>query len=154
MQPNVVTPSEVTTPVEEIVPGLTRQWMFDHQIVVYKGTSVSRQVIDAWAANVASTRDQWPGNLPYLAIHDMTSEEIGFTPYARARIEELFARYSMSPGHAAILLPRTFVSHVFQLFVRTQPKKNNRNAIFFSIEDALKWLKPKMASYSTPNENS
>src|SRR5512144_1348868 len=89
------------SPVEAIAPGLTRQWLCDRQIVVFRISSVSREVVDAWIDTVKATMESWPANRPYLAIHDMTSEKIALTPYARARAEELLPLAAKAPGYAA-----------------------------------------------------
>jgi hypothetical protein len=139
-----VTFSEDSSPVEQITAGLTRQWLFDHQIVVFKPSSVTHPAIDAWIDCVKATMEQWPTNLPYLAIHDMTSDNVSLTPYARARAEELIQVSTKAGSCAALVVPRTFVGQVIQMFVRTQRKQGIHNEIFFSMQAALDWLKPQM----------
>ena len=129
------------SPVEQISPGLTRQWICDRQIVIFKITSVSREVVDSWIDTVKVTMENWPGNRPYLAIHDMTSDKVSLTPYARARVQELIPLSAKAPGYAAIVLPKTFVGQIIRLFMRTQRSQGNRNEIFFTVESALDWLK-------------
>ena len=144
--------SEQPSPVEEIAPGLTREWMFDHQIVVFKISTIARPVVDAWIDLVKLTMENWPGNLPYLAIHDMTSDKVSLTPYARSRAEELIPLSAKAPGYAAIVLPRSFVAQVIRLFMRTQRRQGNQNALFFTMPEALAWLTPKMRKLPPTNQ--
>jgi hypothetical protein len=136
--------SEGASPIEQIVPGMTRQWLLDRQIVIFTMMSPSRDVVDAWISTVKATMENWPGNRPYLALHDMTSNKVSLTPYARKRAEELLPISAKVPGYAAIVLPRSFIAQVIRLFLRSQKQQGVNNAVFFSQAEALVWLKSKM----------
>ncbi|MBX3083621.1 MAG: hypothetical protein KF716_18450 [Anaerolineae bacterium] len=133
------------TDIEQISPYMTRYWLFDHQIVVFKMTSVSREAVDVWIDTVKATMTAWSSDHPYLAIHDMTSEKTALTPYARARAEELLPLGTRTPGFAAIVLPGTFVGQVIRLFMRTQKNQGVHNEIFFTLQEAITWLTTKMS---------
>ena len=133
----------VDTPIEQIVPGLTRSWLQHRQIVMFTISSSSRDVVDAWIACVKETMEHWPKGQLYLAIHDMTSEKVWLTPYARKRAEELLPLDTGASGYAALLLSPNFVSHVVRMYLRLHKQQGNENQIFFTMTDAVNWLKVK-----------
>ena len=135
--------SNASTP-QELAPGLLRYWLYDGQIVVYKATAISRQVVDSWIASVKDVMAAWPSTQPYLVIHDFRDHNIALTPYARARSEELIKVPVGVPGYAAILLPRNFVATIIRLFMRVQKSGGIDNQLFFDYEEGLSWLKSKM----------
>lgn len=134
---------EDASPVEQVMPGMTRQWLLDRRIVVFTMTSPSREVSDGWINTVKATMENWPSDRPYLAIHDLTSNKMSLTPYARKHAEELIPLSAMAPGYAAIILPRSFIAQVIRVFLRTQKQQGNQNLVFFSRQEALEWLKSK-----------
>jgi hypothetical protein len=131
-------------PIEQIAPQMVRYWLLDRQVVVYKMTSVAHQVVDAWIDTVIATMEAWPTNRPYLAIHDLTSENVSLTPYARTRAAELIPLGAKVPGYAAIVLPNSFIAQVIRLFMRSQRKQGIHNEIYFTLPAALEWLKTKI----------
>jgi hypothetical protein len=88
---------------------MTREWLADRQIVLFKVTSMAREDVDLWMNTVKETMLAWPDDMPYLAIHDLTGKGVPLTPYARARAEELIPIAPKTKGFAAIVMPRTFV---------------------------------------------
>ncbi|MEP7288023.1 MAG: hypothetical protein ABI947_19900 [Chloroflexota bacterium] len=128
---------------------MTHQRLLNRQIVVSKITSVSRDVVDAWINTVKATMENWPEERPYLAIHDLTSDRVSLTPYARTRAEELIPLGAKVPGYAGIVLPKSFVAQLIRLFMRTQRKQGVHNEIFFSMEEATNWLKSWIGTLRT-----
>lgn len=59
--------------IDEICAGLACEWYLDKRIVVYKLTAVTHKVIEVWADTVVQTIQEWPEDLPYLAIHDLST---------------------------------------------------------------------------------
>lgn len=140
----------VESSVEQIAPGLSRSWLLNKRIVVFRLSSSSRSVADAWVECVKETMEHWPKGQPYLAIHDLTSDKVSLTPYARKRAEELIPLSAGAPGYAALLLSPTFVAHLIRLFLRAQRQQGNENQIFFNMTDAVKWLNRKAAEFKLP----
>jgi hypothetical protein len=138
---------QVSAP-EELVPGLVRFWMFNKQLVVFKATMSTRNVVDTWISSVKTVMADWPMTQPYLVIHDFRDGNIAFTPYARSHTEELIKIPIGVPGYAAIILPRTFVSTVIRLFMRVQKSGGIENRLFFDYDEGLAWLTTKMGSVS------
>ena|SRR5437762_2535167 len=134
---------------EELTPGLLRYWQYDKQIVVYKATASSRQVVDTWIESVKQVMTAWPKTQPYLVIHDFRDNNIALTPYARARAAELIPIPVGVPGYAAILLPKNFVATIIRLFMRHQKSGGIDNQLFFDYDEGLAWLKSKMGQLSS-----
>lgn len=151
LAPPSLRPTEIVeSPLEEIAPGLTRSWLFDKRIVMFRLSSSSREVADAWVECVKETMEHWPKGQTYLAIHDMTSDKVSLTPYARKKAEELVPLSASAPGYAALLLAPTFVGHLIRLFLRTQRQQGNENQIFFKMSEALNWLNDKANASKSP----
>jgi hypothetical protein len=132
---------------QELTPGLTRQWLLDEQIVVFKATAVTRLVTDTWIDTVKDVMRKWPKDRPYLVIHDFRHQNIAFTPYARSRAEELVRIPISVPGYAAIIVPKSFVGQIIRLFMRTQKSVGIENRLYFEYHEGLSWLKSKIGSY-------
>jgi hypothetical protein len=135
------------SPPEELTPGLTRQWLIDEQIVVFKATAATRHVTDTWIGSVKDVMQKWPKNRPYLVIHDFRHHNIAFTPYARSRAEELVRVPIGVPGYAAIIVPKSFVGQIIKLFMRTQKSVGIENRLYFEFDEGLSWLKSKIGTY-------
>lgn len=140
--------SNASTP-EEIAQGLLRYWMFDKQIVVYKATASSRDVVDAWIDSVKDVMRNWSTTQPYLVIHDFRDQNIAFSPYARSRAAELIKVGIHVPGYAAIVLPQNFVSTVIRLFMRTQKSHGIENRLYFDFDEGRTWLESKMGQLTS-----
>jgi hypothetical protein len=126
--------------LEQVSPDLTRSWLMNRRIVVFRATTPTRNAVDAWIACVKQTMVDWPKEQPYLAMHDFSGPKISMTPYARKRAEELAPLNTGSAGYAAIILAPTYVALAIRLFLRTQHQQGNENQVFFSRQEALEWL--------------
>jgi hypothetical protein len=135
--------------LEQIAPGLTRSWLMDRRIVVFRATTPTRPVVDAWIACVKRTMQDWPASQPYLAIHDFSAPKVSLTPYARQRSEELIPLNTGRQGYAALILAPTYVAQVIRLFLHTQSRQGNENRVFFSMDKAIIWLDSRTTQLRT-----
>lgn len=140
--------------VESVGAGVTRSWMLDRHIVVFRTPAASRAVVDAWIDSVKQTMIEWPKDQVYLALHDMSSKAMALTPYARDRALELIPLSTGLSGYAALIVPPTFVSHVIRMYLRAQRSQGNENQLFFSINAGLAWLveQGKITDLATPDK--
>lgn len=53
-------------------PGLRVDWYNNDDVISYKLTQVTVQLIDAWAEYVRDVLREWPDDKPYLAVHDLS----------------------------------------------------------------------------------
>lgn len=153
-QPTSTTPKPIMTiPAPEISvttigEGLTKEFLFDKRIVIYHLDTVSREILDAGADDVLDTMKNWREGHPYLVIYDITSAKIALTPHLRHRLQELSKAYPDLKGRSAVVLPRSVVTQVFRLFVRSQNRIGRSKQVFFNRESAIDWLKEKLSDLS------
>lgn len=89
--------------------GLQVDWYNGEEIVVYKLTGVTEDVIDNWAELVQENLKSWDKKAPYLAVHDLSQPgvslqyaalvnfdmmNIGITMGGRMVAEELFDQHT------------------------------------------------------------
>lgn len=141
--PTAVSDEFVPELTEEFPFGLTRQWYCDKRIVAFSLQSVARQTIDSWFEILKMTMNEWPVDRKWLALHDISgNDQMGFTPYMRARSQELYDyRSDVLQGFIAAVVPKTFVAQLVQLFFRMQRKTHYQNQLFFIRQNALVWLR-------------
>ncbi|HLY25088.1 MAG TPA: hypothetical protein VKQ72_02035 [Aggregatilineales bacterium] len=129
--------------IEQIAPGLTRSWLMDKRVVLFRPGDVSRATVDAWFNCVMRTMEEWPKGQVYLAVHDLSARHLLLTPHARKRSEELLPLSAGAPGYAALVLSPTFMAQIIRLFLRAQRQQGNENQVFFSMHEAMAWLMRK-----------
>jgi hypothetical protein len=142
---NVQPPLLDTTPVETYAHGVTRQWAYDGKIAIFRLTDFSRKSIDAWIDAVKETALTSNGGSAYF-LHDFTSTPgtIVLPPYARQRAEELTTAFPTLTTVVAILLPRSFVTPLMNMFMSVQKRQKGRFRVFGSRDEALAWLKSQV----------
>ena len=130
------------SPVEEICPGLTRQWIRDRRIVVFKLTNSSRELTDAWFAAVVETYKQCPPGQSYLCLQDLSQGNLTITPYGRQRTSELSSLYPELRGRTAVLVSKSLMGQMMKGLLRLiGNRETGRNRrIFFHKDEALRWL--------------
>ncbi|MCC7447818.1 MAG: hypothetical protein IT324_10390 [Anaerolineae bacterium] len=133
------TPSQPN--VEQFGPYLTREWLDDRQIILYTATSVSRDVIDQWVESIRGLRADWPPDRPFLNLYDLSSTDTSLTPYIRQRFQELMQEYHAYHGRTAIVIKKSFLAQLLQMFLDSQPKGPRQRKIFFNRDQGLQWLR-------------
>ncbi len=127
--------------VEQLSPGLTREWLCDRRIVVYTVTDVRRESVDAWVDTFKTDTMNWPANQPMLVIHDFTAPGAVASPYARARAQEIVEVCPEVKGRAALVLSPSVFNSLIHLFLNRQNASTPRvRKTFMSREQALAWL--------------
>jgi hypothetical protein len=74
--------------VEELRPGLMREWLHDEQIVVYTITQASLPAIHAWSEAINNTLKQWPADRPYLAVYDLSRTSL---TYVASLVKDIYS---------------------------------------------------------------
>lgn len=141
---NSSVPDETPVETEVLAPYLMRQWLLNRRIVVYKVTEATRHAVDAWIDAVKETRQLWPPDQVYLAIHEFSDVRIMLTPYARTQSSAIITEGSHAPGYAAIVVRHGVIGQAIQVFLKLQHHQLNENQVFFSYKEALNWLKSKI----------
>lgn len=128
--------------VEEITPHLTRGWLDNSSIVVYRPTINTRENVDAWYRITLETAQNWAKDQPYLELHDM--REAVLTPYSRAKAGELVRQLAQYKGRAAIVIAQTRLGDIIGFFVNnvfSVRRGSMERKVFTSFDDALQWLR-------------
>lgn len=141
---NTPVPDEPPVETEVLAPYLTRQWLLNRRIVVYKATEATRHAVDAWIDAIKDTRRLWPPDQVYLAIHEFSDIRIMLTPYARAQSSAIITEGSHAPGYAAIVVRHGVIGQTIQIFLKLQHHPLNEHQVFFAFNEALNWLKSKI----------
>ncbi len=126
--------------IEQLSPGVSREWLMDKRIAVYRVTDAHRESVDIWADACAADITNWPPDRPILLLHDFTARGITLTPYARQRSQPLMDMRPDAKGRTALVLPVGVTASLIQLFVRTERKAPRARRIFSSREKAVEWL--------------
>jgi len=132
------------TPTEQLSPGIKYKWLFDRHILYVIGDTSHRSDIDAWFQFMCTVMGNWPDDITYLAVQDLSSPNFSLTPYARTRATEIYKVRPTLRGRVAIVMPRSFIGHLLQMFIRTVRGNIFDTRFFLSQGDALVWLAQKL----------
>ncbi len=129
--------------IEELGFGNQRYWVDDGQIVViYGGGNMSRDSLDIWADAMMSAITHFPGDTIYLVL-DISHPNQGFTPYARAKAEAIYATIGQRTIYGAIVLRNSIIAPIITAFIRHFPRRrlNIYQQVFTDKEAAFDWLR-------------
>jgi hypothetical protein len=129
-----------TAPVEEIAPGFKVKRLFDRRILYVIAETSHRAVVDSWTEFMSSVITNWPDDRTYLAVQDLSSPKFSITPYVRARASETYEVRPALKGRVALILPKTFVGQMIQMFIRGEKRNHFETRYFGSSQEALLWL--------------
>lgn len=137
--------SEQLNQFERLSPALTREWVADRKIVVFRLEDITRETIDKWAVEATNSLLEWPSDQPFLSLQDFSKVyHLTITPYLSKKSKELVALRPEIPGRTAIVLPpRFFMLPIIQGFVLALARshKHRERRLFTSETEALLWLK-------------
>ena len=142
--------------MEEIFPGLTREWLFDNRVVSYTLYSPQKAALLAWSESALSTFETWPREKPYLAIHDVSKSgiglfycaavkndifNIGVIPEARKRVDEIFENDSEWQISLALVVSGSLSGQLSKLLLKENSEKRRfHSKAFFFADTAQSWL--------------
>ena len=136
-----------TNPVE-VVPGLTVDRVRDGKINCVTVTSSTRQVIDAFVEFVKEMQQHRSADEISYFLFDFAESPTGFyTPYGRARMEELLHWRTELVAYSAILLPKNFIVHIARAYLETIYQERLTHRLFSQREEGLAWLQELVASH-------
>lgn len=131
--------------------GITRSMSKDGHITIIRTEGdMSRDAINTWASLLILTMQEWKSDRPLALLHDLTHPNQGLTPYARERTIDLVKRCPKGLiVYSAVVLPRTFMHRIIDMFLRTpifhQP--GHEICIFPAENLAIEWLQEKLAKH-------
>lgn len=126
--------------------GIKFEWLQEGRIAAFYLTNTAPETIDTWYRTSTDIIQQWPETKPYLVFTDMTN--LGLTPYARQRTEELAATIpKYLSGRVAVLISRGVLGYGLRMFGSTRLKAlvpNLSFEFFFEEAKALEWLEESL----------
>jgi hypothetical protein len=141
--------------VEQIAPGLTREWRHGRRMVIYTLTNPSRQAIDAYIDSNIELVKSWPRDQIMYNVQDISHKNMVLTEHFRARLTEVA---DVVRGHgvrtkAAIILPDTLMFRVFSMFGRFFVNRSRQHIIqryFVDRKAGIEWVEAQMETDSEP----
>jgi hypothetical protein len=155
--PNHLCTSGKRTGIEELLPGLTQEYLAEQQIICYSLSSPKSVTITAWGEVALENLTNWPRPLPYRALHDLSRPGVGLvysmaveydlanicvTPVKRKMVHPLLCRYPEWSVALAVVVPASLSGHVVKaITARTHADLEQvRTKFFFDRQAALQWL--------------
>lgn len=141
--------------IEQYEYGHSREWLNvsdTYRIAIINGSgNMARASIDVWADVVIDTLNNWSWEAyPLHILLDLSTKGQGITPYSRERAEGVYKFIPpKSTGYAAIVIPDGPINRLVSLFfVRRRIDRgiNVQERVFTRREDALNWLREKIAN--------
>ena len=149
--------------MEEIFPGLTREWLFDGLVVSYTLSSPKKAALLAWSKSALSTLETRPHDQPYLAIHDISQSgiglfycaavkndifNIGVIPEARKRVDAILEHDPELQISLALVVSGSLSGQLSKLLLKASSDNQRfQSKAFFFADMAQSWLvNPLMSS--------
>jgi hypothetical protein len=138
---------------ETLTPSLTKQTYHEGKIVAFTITDMHRATIDDWSKAATRALEDWPTALPFLSLQDFsTIDNFSFSPYIRQKSEEMVTPRPDIRGRTAIVLKKSFGARLVQVFLLAKKNKLRQRQLFFSREEALKWLAEWLDPANVPSD--
>lgn len=155
--------------METVFPGMDQGWFFDRKIVVYRLTTVSRNILRDWSELVMETIKSWPDDYPYLAMHDLAATGVslqyavsvsfetsntGVLPEYRQQVYSILNSRSTLGNRVALTFNLMLSGRLSKTLVKmqriglTNPQPVQYQA-FYDQVDAVQWL-----AFSVRNNNN
>lgn len=127
--------------IERLGTGITREVMFNGQVVIFNLSDLADATVDIWIeACLRRMHDCVDKNEPLLVLQNFSNRNIFQTEYSQKRGAELTALYPELKGRIAFLLPDTIQSRRIQVFIESQTNQSRERRVFFSRISAIRWL--------------
>ncbi len=129
--------------VENLGHHVTREYLYDGQIVVYTVVGGGQNITDAWADAMIAEISAWDVAKPYLSLQDMSQS--GISAYGKKRTDDIMK--SIQPGmqtHFAILVGETlfgrFIKMLTQSLANLHKETEFHYQFFTTRQEGLSWL--------------
>ncbi|MEO8391848.1 MAG: hypothetical protein ABI700_02545 [Chloroflexota bacterium] len=156
--------------MEEIFPGLTREWIYNERVVSYTLFSPQKSALLAWSESVLNTLEIWPREKPYLAIHDISQSgiglfycaavkndifNIGVIPEAHKRVNEILVNAAEWQMSLALVVSGSLSGQLSKLLFNGHSEKQHfHSKAFFFSDMAQSWLVNSTISAPVSRVNS
>jgi hypothetical protein len=157
--------------------GLTVDRYLGGEVLCYKLTAVSDDIVNKWAELIQTTLKDWPKDKPYLAIHDLSQAgvslqfaalvnfdmlNLGITIGGRVLAEELFNQHPQWQGRIAANFNLSLSGQTNRTLMGflNQEHPRIRYKSFYNRTKCLRWLTmdvsdtSEMKALENRNENA
>jgi hypothetical protein len=141
--------------------GIVREWYFNREVVLYRLTGVSEQIINNWADMVLASLKSWNSDKPYLAVHDLSQAgvslqyaalvnfdmmNIGITMAGRFMAEEIFDANSSMSAKVAVNFNLSLSGQTNRTLMNFLNRNHTaiRYKTFYNRTKCLKWLRGEL----------
>jgi hypothetical protein len=141
------------SPIEELMSGLTFQWMMDGQGMVFTAQNSSRTLVDTWANKIISICQTWDVNRRLYLLNDFSGKDCMTTPYNQEKNREIGRMFPHIQSTTAVVVKQDLTMMLSRLFIRALP--NTRNILLsFSRQEAYEWLLKQKARHDAQDQSS
>jgi hypothetical protein len=133
------------SPLEELTPGITFQWLFDGKVAAFCAKNATRPVVDAWIGKLMEISDRWDPSKTLYTLNDYSAKDCVMTSYNQQRIRELSGKYPHLNNYSVTIVQQNLTMVIAKMLVRTMPNRD-RVQLVFKYDDAIHWLKSTMAA--------
>jgi hypothetical protein len=145
--------------------GIVREWYFNREVVLYRLTGVSEQIVNGWAEMVLASLKNWHSDKPYLAVHDLSQAgvslqyaalvnfdmmNIGITMAGRFSAEEIFDAHPSMSAKVAVNFNLSLSGQTNRTLMNFLNRDHPaiRYKTFYNRTKCLKWLRGELTDTS------
>lgn len=135
--------------VERLAPGV--ELRRHGEIFELTIKDLARESIDAWVNFIQKEVESRPDGSILFWVQDVSACKLmAITPYMRERMKQMVIdtgkKVPRTIGYNALILPRTVITHIANLFMVSLPSRDKgKRSIFFDRDSAFTWLQNKVA---------
>jgi hypothetical protein len=134
---------------------ITREMVKDNQIVVYTLTSMSLDILLQWSKDIQTVLTQWPDNLPYLALHDLSESGVSMpflilsgrniyspdpSPSGQEHVNNFLDAYPDREICLALVLSSSASGRLTKRYGTSASESRIKYKVFMNRDSALSWL--------------
>jgi len=128
--------------IQTIGNGVTRELLSDNKIIAYTLTSTSRSAVDAWIEALLQEVTNWSYDRPLRLLIDQSPlAEVPITPYMKFRLAELAKLTKGKPSHTAVVFHDGFFWQIAMTLLHSGIIRTDAQVNYFTYrENAIAWL--------------
>jgi hypothetical protein len=140
---------ETAAPVEDLAPGVKKQWVYKGKILIFDITSMAHPAITAWANAMIESRQHWSAQQPYLVMTlSRNSALMALSPSVRHAAQRIAASTPLHIyGRSAVVVEgNPLLAVILKIFMQRDINRKSQHTrgvvrgVFSSRQEALHWL--------------
>lgn len=144
--------------INELGSGVTNEWLVENQLIRFTLPNSSRAAVDTYIQSNIDVITKHGTESTLFMVHDISSETAEFTPYLRARLEEISSLVGERGVNivGAIVVKNDLTGQVMRLFGRvfTSRAGTIQQTFFTSMERAESWMEQRIAKGLTTSSRN